>query len=156
VQPLDGEPKLKNAGLDRIGARRFCKPSPFGIGSMRSIAAMMGAAFLLGATIAGAEPASTPIPPLSPAPASDPTSASTPAPSSESTLEQNFDARIDPKALRDWLKILAAEPNQVGSPHDKANAEQILAWFKEWGWNAHIETFDVLYPTPISETLKRI
>ena len=52
--------------------------------------------------------------------------------------------------------MLAAEPNHVGSPHDKSNAEWILARFKEWGWDAHIETFEVLYPTPISETLETV
>jgi N-acetylated-alpha-linked acidic dipeptidase len=82
--------------------------------------------------------------------------ASTPAPSDESVLEHNFDTMIAPNDLRDWMKLLAAEPNQVGSPHDKANADQILAWFKEWGWDAHIETFQVLYPTPISETLELV
>ena len=28
--------------------------------------------------------------------------------------------------------------------------------FKEWGWDAQIETFKVLYPTPISETLELV
>ena len=28
--------------------------------------------------------------------------------------------------------------------------------FKQWGWDAHIEQFDVLYPTPISTTLELI
>jgi N-acetylated-alpha-linked acidic dipeptidase len=82
--------------------------------------------------------------------------ASMPAPSDESMLERNFDALIQPNDLRDWMKLLAAEPNHVGSPHDKANAERILAWFKGWGWDAHIETFEVLYPTPISETLELV
>jgi N-acetylated-alpha-linked acidic dipeptidase len=53
-----------------------------------------------------------------------------------------------------WLKLLASEPNHVGSPHDKANAEWVLAQFKSFGWDAHIETFEVLYPTPISETVE--
>ena len=69
-------------------------------------------------------------------------------------LERRFDAAIQRDDLRDWMKLLAAEPNHVGSPHDKANAERILSWFKQWGWDAHIETFEVLYPTPISETLE--
>jgi N-acetylated-alpha-linked acidic dipeptidase len=69
-------------------------------------------------------------------------------------LHVRFDAQIHPGELRDWLKLLAAEPNHVGSPHDKANAEWILTHFKEWGWDAHIETFEVLYPTPMSETLE--
>ena len=80
--------------------------------------------------------------------------ASTPGPADEAALEGSFDALIQPNELRDWMKLLTAEPNQVGSPHDKANADQILSWFKDWGWDAHIETFWVLYPTPISETLE--
>lgn len=63
-------------------------------------------------------------------------------------LETEFDKHISADQQRDWLKLMAARPNQVGSPHDKANAEWMLARFKEWGWDARIETFDVLYPTP--------
>jgi N-acetylated-alpha-linked acidic dipeptidase len=63
-------------------------------------------------------------------------------------LEQRFDTQIDPADLRAWLKQLSSRPNQVGSPHDKANAEFVLAKFRAWGWDAHIETFNVLYPTP--------
>jgi N-acetylated-alpha-linked acidic dipeptidase len=76
--------------------------------------------------------------------------------SNEATLEHNFDALIRRDDLRDWMKVLAAQPNHVSSPHDKINADQILAWFKSWGWDAHIETFWVLYPKPISETLELV
>ncbi len=69
-------------------------------------------------------------------------------------LEQRFDALIAPAQMSDWLKMLAAEPNHVGAPHNKANAEWVLAQFKAWGWDAHIETFEVLYPTPLSEGLE--
>ena len=51
---------------------------------------------------------------------------------------------------------MSSEPNQVGSPHDKANADFELAMFKQWGWDAHIERFDVLYPTPISTNVELI
>jgi N-acetylated-alpha-linked acidic dipeptidase len=74
----------------------------------------------------------------------------------QASLEAGFDASIHPDDLRDWMKSLASQPNHVGSPHDKANAEWILAQFKSWGWDAHIETFDVLYPTPIEESLELI
>jgi N-acetylated-alpha-linked acidic dipeptidase len=79
-----------------------------------------------------------------------------PAPLNEADVERNFDAMIHPNDLRDWMKLLASEPNHVGSPHDKANANQIVAWFKEWGWDARIERFWVLYPTPITETFELI
>jgi len=66
----------------------------------------------------------------------------------QQSLEQRFDAQLDPADQRNWLKQMSSQPNQVGSPHDKANAEFMLAKFREWGWDAHIETFSVLYPTP--------
>ena len=71
-------------------------------------------------------------------------------------LEKRFDTMISPPQMSDWLKSLASEPNHVGSPHDKANAEWVLGQFKAWGWDAHMETFQVLYPTPISESLELI
>jgi N-acetylated-alpha-linked acidic dipeptidase len=76
------------------------------------------------------------------------------ATAAQADLERRFDAAIDPAEMGSWMKTMAAEPNHVGSPHDKANAEMILAQFKAWGWEAHIEEFQVLYPTPISETLE--
>ena len=63
---------------------------------------------------------------------------------------------LDPAEMGGWLKLLAAEPNHVGSVHDKTNAEWIAAQLKSWGWDARIETFDVLYPTPISVNLELV
>ena len=75
-------------------------------------------------------------------------------PADQATLEQRFDAEIKPDEIGGWLKQMASEPNQVGSAHDKANAEFELHLFQQWGWDAHIETFQVLYPTPVSEVLE--
>ncbi|HEU4967316.1 transferrin receptor-like dimerization domain-containing protein [Sphingomonas sp.] len=78
------------------------------------------------------------------------------APADRDRLEAKFDASISSEDQLGWLKQMSSAPNHVGSPHDKANAEFILARFKEWGWDAHIETFHVLYPTPISTTVEMI
>jgi N-acetylated-alpha-linked acidic dipeptidase len=72
---------------------------------------------------------------------------SAPDGASERALEQRFDGELDPAALRGWLQTLSSAPNHVGSPHDKANAEFVRELFTQWGWDAHIEVFDVLYPT---------
>ncbi|HXQ31625.1 MAG TPA: transferrin receptor-like dimerization domain-containing protein [Steroidobacteraceae bacterium] len=74
----------------------------------------------------------------------------------EAALESSFDARLNAKDMRGWLERLSSEPNQVGSPHDKANADFMLARFRAWGWDANIETFYVLYPTPRRELLELI
>jgi N-acetylated-alpha-linked acidic dipeptidase len=69
-------------------------------------------------------------------------------------LEARFDAGLSASAISDRLRRMAALPNQVGSPHDKENAEFTLAEFRSWGWDAHIEVFSVLYPTPTAEVVE--
>lgn len=71
-------------------------------------------------------------------------------------LEQRFDAALKADDQREWMRQMSAQPNHVGSPHGRANAEFMLASFKEWGWEARIETFEVLYPTPKSHALELV
>src|ERR1700690_2394451 len=54
------------------------------------------------------------------------------------------------------MQRLTARPHNFGSPYDKDNAEWILSKFKEWGWDAHIETFEVLFPTPKERSLEMV
>ena len=68
-------------------------------------------------------------------------------------LEKQFDAVVSPTEMDGWMKTMAAEPNHVSSPHDKLNAETTLKQFQDWGWDAKIETFKVLYPTPLKVSL---
>ena len=75
---------------------------------------------------------------------------------SERALEQRFDGELNPADLRGWLKSLTSGANHVGSPHDKANAEFVRDQLRQWGWDAQIETFDVLYPTLKQHTLELI
>jgi N-acetylated-alpha-linked acidic dipeptidase len=74
----------------------------------------------------------------------------------ERALETRFDSSLSADEIRERMRLMAAEPNQVGSPHDKANAEYTLQKFKEWGWDAHIETFQILYPTPREQSLQLV
>jgi N-acetylated-alpha-linked acidic dipeptidase len=62
-------------------------------------------------------------------------------------LEEKFDAQLNAADLREWLQKMSAEPTHVGAPHNKANAEFVQEQMRAWGWDAQIETFDVLYPT---------
>ena len=62
-------------------------------------------------------------------------------------LEQRFDAQLHATELRAWLQSMSSAANHVGSPHDKENAQFMLQLLRSWGWDAQIETFEVLYPT---------
>jgi len=67
---------------------------------------------------------------------------------SERQWEEKLRAIPNPENLRAYMQRLSAHPHHVGSPYDKDNAEWILGKFKEFGLDAHIEQFDVLFPTP--------
>ncbi|MDE3212034.1 MAG: M28 family peptidase, partial [Bacteroidota bacterium] len=72
----------------------------------------------------------------------------------ELQLEAAFDQHLDPAHLGATVQKLSAEPHHLGSPGSKANAEYILSLYKKWGWEAHLETFQVLFPTPRTRVLE--
>ena len=76
------------------------------------------------------------------------------APNRITELEQSFDSALDPAEMSGWMRELTSQPNHVGSPHDAENARTVMNLFRSWGWDAHIEEFQVLYPTPLSEELE--
>ncbi len=74
----------------------------------------------------------------------------------ERQWENKYRSSILADNLRDYDQRLSARPHHVGSAYDKDNAEWMLAKFKEWGYDAHIETFDVLFPTPKERVLEMV
>ncbi|MGO9338667.1 MAG: M28 family metallopeptidase [Terracidiphilus sp.] len=78
------------------------------------------------------------------------------ASASERDWETKFRALPSTDNLREDMRHLSARPHNVGSPYDKENAEWILAQFKQWGLDAAIETFYVLFPTPKERALELV
>jgi N-acetylated-alpha-linked acidic dipeptidase len=74
----------------------------------------------------------------------------------ERDLEARFKTMPDAVHMREAMRRLSARPHHVGSPYDKDNAEWILAQFKSYGWDAHIENFDVLFPTPVDRVVELV
>src|SRR5579883_276542 len=94
-----------------------------------------------------------------------PLAAQTPAPfrgysAESSAAERNWEGKFravpNPAALRAYMERLSARPHHVGSPYDRDNANWILAKVKEFGLDAQIETFDVLFPTPKERALEMV
>ncbi|MFB3114499.1 MAG: M28 family peptidase, partial [Nitrospirales bacterium] len=77
-------------------------------------------------------------------------------PSNDHAWEEKFRAIPDTANLRAYMKRLTARPHHLGSPYDKENAEWILAKFKEWGLDAKIETYEVLFPSPKERLVEMI
>ena len=75
---------------------------------------------------------------------------------SEHAWETKFKAVPNPERLREYMQRLSARPHHVGTAYDKDNAEWILARFQELGLDAHIENFDVLFPTPKERAVELI
>ncbi|HZU28485.1 MAG TPA: transferrin receptor-like dimerization domain-containing protein [Bryobacteraceae bacterium] len=74
----------------------------------------------------------------------------------EQSWEEKFRALPSPANMREYMRLLSARPHHVGSPYDEHNAQWILARFREWGLDAHIETFQVLFPTPKSRLVELV
>src|SRR5215208_2111799 len=70
--------------------------------------------------------------------------------------ETKFKAIPDPARMREAMKLLSARPHHVGSPYGKQNAEWIRDQFASYGWDAKIEEFWVLFPTPKERLLELV
>src|SRR5947209_7918164 len=74
----------------------------------------------------------------------------------ERALESQFDSKLSRDNLRDWSKRLSARPHHIGTAYDADNAQFLASLFRSWGYDTHIETFDVLFPTPKTRVVEMI
>ena len=72
----------------------------------------------------------------------------------ELQTEQSFDAALSAPRIGETIKELSAFPHNLGSPGSKAVAEKILAKYKSYGLDAHLQTYTVLFPTPKTRVLE--
>lgn len=70
--------------------------------------------------------------------------------------EAKFRALPEPARLRAAMERLSARPHHVGSPWGKANAEWLRDQFASYGWDAKIEEYRVLFPTPKERRIELI
>jgi N-acetylated-alpha-linked acidic dipeptidase len=88
--------------------------------------------------------------------AQSPATSASSASSALSSWDEKFRALPQPANIRTYMQRLSARPHHVGSAYTKDNAEWMLAQFKAWGWDAKIEQFDVLFPTPKERRLELV
>src|SRR6185295_5612375 len=73
-------------------------------------------------------------------------------------VQRDWEAKLraipDPSRMRESMRRLSARPHHVGSPYDKLNAEWLRDQLKSYGWDASIEEFSVLFPTPKERLLE--
>jgi N-acetylated-alpha-linked acidic dipeptidase len=69
-------------------------------------------------------------------------------------LEARFDSMLKKDEMREWMRRLSARPHHVGSAYDKDNADFMAGLFRSWGYDAQVERFDVLFPTPKTRVLE--
>ena len=74
----------------------------------------------------------------------------------ERDWETKFRAVPDPARMREAMRRLSLRPHHVGSPYDKDNAEWLRAQYASYGFDATIERYDVLFPTPITRVLELV
>lgn len=68
--------------------------------------------------------------------------------------EQKFDAVLNAQHIGSTIKQLSSVPHNLGSKGSKAVADSILNRFKSYGFDAHLEKYTVLFPTPKTRVLE--
>jgi N-acetylated-alpha-linked acidic dipeptidase len=63
-------------------------------------------------------------------------------------IEAEYDTYLKTEDFDQWIKQMSSRPHHVGSPWGKANAEFMVKKFREWGFEADLEEYQVLFPTP--------
>src|ERR1019366_5306069 len=80
--------------------------------------------------------------------------------SESAKIERNWEAKFraipEPGRMREALRRLSERPHHVGSPYGKDNAEWLRDQFRSYGWDANIEEFQVLFPTPKERLLEMV
>ncbi|NNE02714.1 MAG: M28 family peptidase [Eudoraea sp.] len=66
----------------------------------------------------------------------------------ELELEATFESKLNASNLDTWMQRMAAEPHWVGTDYGRENAEWMVKQFKSWGYDAKIETYQILFPYP--------
>ncbi|HEY0273763.1 MAG TPA: transferrin receptor-like dimerization domain-containing protein [Chitinophaga sp.] len=78
------------------------------------------------------------------------------AAATQTRWEAQFDEQLSAAHIGANIKALSAHPHHLGSAGGKAVAENILQQFKSYGWDAKIETFQVLFSTPRTRALELV
>ena len=72
----------------------------------------------------------------------------------QTKIEKEFDAQLSAKRIGQNIKLLSSVPHHLGSAGGKFVADEIVKVFKESGWDTKIETYQLMFPTPITRVLE--
>jgi N-acetylated-alpha-linked acidic dipeptidase len=74
----------------------------------------------------------------------------------ERSLETQYESYLKASNIDQWMKHLSSHPHHLGSAKGKQYAEWMRDQFKSWGYEAEIETYKVLFPTPKVRSLEMV
>lgn len=72
------------------------------------------------------------------------------------SIENTFDNALSADNIGKTIQTLSSQPHHLGSPGGKAVAEQILKAFQSYGWDASLNVYKVLFPTPKTRVLEMV
>jgi N-acetylated-alpha-linked acidic dipeptidase len=72
----------------------------------------------------------------------------------QTKIEKDFDAQLSAKRIGQNIKLLSSVPHHLGTAGGKFVADEIVKVFKESGWDTKIETYQLMFPTPITRVLE--
>lgn len=74
----------------------------------------------------------------------------------QSAIEKTFDESLSTEYIGQMMRQLSYKPHHLGSPAGKEVADSILTAFRRYGWEANLNVYKVLFPTPKIRVLELI
>ncbi len=68
--------------------------------------------------------------------------------SEELKTEKAFDDQISRENIGKTIQDLSSDPHNLGSPGSKEVAEKIQQKFRDYGFDVHMDVYQVLFPVP--------
>ncbi|MFP6582914.1 MAG: transferrin receptor-like dimerization domain-containing protein [Candidatus Hydrogenedentota bacterium] len=72
---------------------------------------------------------------------------------SHSQLEEEYSSKLNADNLREWMQQMTTRPHHLGAAKTEENALFLAEQFRSWGYETAIETYYVLFPTPVTRSL---
>lgn len=69
-------------------------------------------------------------------------------------VEVSFDKQLSAENIGANIKIFSAKPHNIGSAGSKEYAELVQSKLRSFGFDTKIETYNVLFPTPVTRVLE--
>ena len=145
AQSLAFSPRKPRSTLDPFNLATRPASARLGLARLGQTFTLLWLTAVSGAASAAATDAETPHSPIS--------GFSATQAAAQHQREARFASNLNTSEMLTWLQELSKKPHHVGSVQGKVVADRVLELLRSWGYEAQLEEYSILLPTPRTREL---